>query len=100
MTRSVKRALDAVDYRARSPKRRKVHAHTYEPEPERADHGVWSVRAILKQRKKGNKTQYLLDWDPDPDTGEHYEPTWVCTIVRGERTKPIDMILGTRETRC
>jgi len=36
----------------------------------------WQVRAIVKERKRRGRIQYLVDWEPDPVTGEPYEKEW------------------------
>ena len=42
--------------------------------------GVWPARRILKERKTGLKKEYLVDWEPHPETGEIFRPTWVSHI--------------------
>ena len=32
---------------------------------------------ILDQKEENGKVYYLLNWADDPDTGEHFEPSWV-----------------------
>jgi hypothetical protein len=76
MTKSAKRALDAIDYRARSPKRRKLSKPNIQPDSS-GQQEVWSVRAILDEKKQGRGIKYLLDWTPNSATGETYHPTWV-----------------------
>lgn len=34
----------------------------------------WKIRDILDE-KAG---KYLIDWEDDPETGDPFEPTWVC----------------------
>ncbi|MCJ1245688.1 hypothetical protein MMC30_002892 [Trapelia coarctata] len=33
---------------------------------------LWKVRDIISE----NRTQYLIDWEDDPETGEKFKPTW------------------------
>jgi hypothetical protein len=35
---------------------------------------------ILDEKEENGKVYYLLAWADDPDTGEAYDPTWVCVI--------------------
>ncbi|PQE33729.1 HDA1 complex subunit protein [Rutstroemia sp. NJR-2017a WRK4] len=37
----------------------------------------YSVREIIGERELGKHTQFLIDWEDNPLTGETYEPTWV-----------------------
>ncbi|KAF2427575.1 hypothetical protein EJ08DRAFT_353621 [Tothia fuscella] len=37
---------------------------------------IWQVRAIINERKVGRRIQYLLDWEPNSQTGETFSPTW------------------------
>ena len=37
----------------------------------------WPANRILDERVKGTRKQYLVEWEPDPNTGFTYEPTWV-----------------------
>jgi hypothetical protein len=98
------------DYRTRSPKRRKISIPTSTsdspntdplrgarpvystrdipweeqltlPERFRTARNVWPGNAIKGERTRANRTQYLVDWEPHPHTGEIFEPTWVGTHV-------------------
>jgi len=40
---------------------------------------TWPVLRILDEKKAGKKTEYLVDWEPHPNTGERFRPTWVWT---------------------
>ncbi|KAI9789526.1 MAG: hypothetical protein M1835_001608 [Candelina submexicana] len=37
-----------------------------------ADEELWKVKDIIEE----TRTQYLIDWESDPQTGRSYEPTW------------------------
>ncbi|OLN82107.1 hypothetical protein CCHL11_07654 [Colletotrichum chlorophyti] len=43
---------------------------------EYSKHKWYIIRDILEERRRGQKIEYLVDWEDDPDTGEHYTPTW------------------------
>jgi len=89
MTKSTQRATSYVDYRAsKRPKHTGTPVHystriiTWEEQlrlPERfhEEEGVWPAVAILDQRGSGDRKEYLLEWEPHPETGEVFEPTWV-----------------------
>ena len=101
MNRATKRPANYTDYRARSPKRRKVHGTDREPgydespqenipteagiktsgAPGSSQETEYPARAILKERGTGGKKQYQVDWEPDPDTGRPYPPTWVSRVL-------------------
>ena len=95
MTRSAKRSADYIDYRSRSPKRRKTSAgraqrdstgtvrqtsRAYQGITSSSDSDTYPARAILKKRRVGRKIQYLIDWEPSLSTGETYEPSWVQVL--------------------
>lgn len=42
------------------------------------DDGWWPARAILKEKGRGSRKQYLIDWEPHPTTGEVFKPSFVC----------------------
>lgn len=123
MTRLDKRSADYIDYRSRSPKRRKTSAgreqkddtnnarqtsRAYQDDTSTSDSGTfYSARAILKRRRVGRKVEYLIDWEPNSSTGETYEPSWVVvslqamrvganhlTATRGQRHSRSDQRLG------
>jgi len=35
-------------------------------------------QAILEEKREGGVIRYLVNWANNPDTGEVYEPSWVC----------------------
>lgn len=37
----------------------------------------YEIKGILSERKSGKATEFLIDWEDNPATGEVYEPTWV-----------------------
>ncbi|OAP53953.1 hypothetical protein AYL99_11833 [Fonsecaea erecta] len=37
---------------------------------------LWPVEKLRNHRGKRNKYQYLVQWAPNPDTAETYDPTW------------------------
>ncbi|ETN42435.1 uncharacterized protein HMPREF1541_01590 [Cyphellophora europaea CBS 101466] len=99
MTRTPKRALLGIDYRARSPKRRKfstaatvdidsppaTQANIQSPNSQHTkaeklrlieEEGVYPARAILQEKRVGTQKQYLVDWEAHPETGEVWEPSW------------------------
>lgn len=49
------------------------------PKRFREEEGVWPAVSILDERGSGAKTEYLLEWESHPETGEIFEPTWVRT---------------------
>ncbi|KAB5575553.1 hypothetical protein GE09DRAFT_1092467 [Coniochaeta sp. 2T2.1] len=60
---------------------KKLHRDFFPPKEEYLHKSVeWNVRAIHGQRQrkvKGrNQTQYLVEWEPDPDTGETFDFDW------------------------
>ena len=93
MTRPVKRSADYIDYRSRSPKRRKTSAdrghrnskgtvrqtsRANQDSISSSDSDTWyTARAILKKKRVGRKILYLIDWEPNSSTEEIYEPSWV-----------------------
>jgi len=40
----------------------------------------WKLKdpGILQERRVNGKVEYLINWADDEETGESYEPTWVC----------------------
>lgn len=82
--------------KAKSPKRKnkkkaankKVKESEDEPEDESGDEPedeahdpmrLWEVRDIIaEQMDSSGQLQYLVDWEDNPETGEKYDPTWVC----------------------
>lgn len=44
---------------------------------EGADPDWYEIKGILNERKSGKITEYLIDWEDHPRTGQTYEPTWV-----------------------
>lgn len=50
----------------------KTHESQEEQQQEEPDDNVYSVRAIIGERKR----QYLVAWEDDPRTGEKFEDTW------------------------
>ena len=50
------------------------------PRFKEAGKGNWPAHAIIQERKIGNKIEYLVEWEQHPETGEEFEPTWVCTL--------------------
>ena len=36
----------------------------------------YTAHAILSHRPSPNGLEYKVDWEPDPETGEKYEPSW------------------------
>lgn len=38
---------------------------------------LYNIKGILSERKIGKTTEFLIDWEDNPETGEPYEPTWV-----------------------
>lgn len=42
----------------------------------------YSIKRILDERKVGKHTEYLVDWENHPTTGEQYSPSWVRTPER------------------
>jgi hypothetical protein len=42
-------------------------------ESENPEEKMWKVKDILKE----TRSDYLIAWESDPDTGKQYEPTWV-----------------------
>ncbi|KAF4544082.1 Chromo domain-containing protein [Lasiodiplodia theobromae] len=51
---------------------KKAHESQDEQQQEEPDDNVYSVRAIVGERKR----QYLVAWEDDPTTGEKFEDTW------------------------
>ncbi|EDN96467.1 hypothetical protein SS1G_01393 [Sclerotinia sclerotiorum 1980 UF-70] len=37
---------------------------------------LYNIKGILSERKIGKTTEFLIDWEDNPETGEPYEPTW------------------------
>ena len=54
--------------RGRPPKKRATHPHGTTVDYEKD----YKVRSIIGE----NETQYHIDWAPDEESGEVYEPTW------------------------
>lgn len=48
---------------------------------EEEEDGWYTVRGILDERKVKGKTEYLVDWDDNPKTGEPYPSSWVRVFV-------------------
>jgi len=38
---------------------------------------------ILQERRVNGRVEYLINWADDEETGESYEPTWVCPSRMG-----------------
>lgn len=47
------------------------------PKKESSD-TYYSVRRIAAERIEKGQLFYLIDWANNPETGESYDPTWVC----------------------
>lgn len=90
MTKSLKRAYSHADIRSTKRRRTSLDSRpeystrdiTWEEQlrlPDRFHEaeGVWPALSILEERGSGLKKQYLLEWEPHPETGEIFEPTWV-----------------------
>ena len=41
----------------------------------------YTARRILDEEYRHGTLYYLVDWADDEETGEAYEPTWVCSRV-------------------
>ncbi|KAF7868491.1 hypothetical protein EAF04_005022 [Stromatinia cepivora] len=37
---------------------------------------LYNIKGILSERKFGKTTEFLIDWEDNPETGEPYEPSW------------------------
>ncbi|KAJ8070836.1 hypothetical protein OCU04_001198 [Sclerotinia nivalis] len=37
---------------------------------------LYNIKGILSERKIGKTTEFLIDWEDNPETGEPYEPNW------------------------
>jgi hypothetical protein len=54
------------------------------PESASSDDSQYAVRIILDERKVGKRTQYLLDWEPHPATGQRWDPSWAPSTDVGD----------------
>lgn len=43
----------------------------------KVDEQFYAVRAILDEKHEKGKVWYKIDWAPDPNTGEEFDPSWV-----------------------
>jgi hypothetical protein len=64
--------------------------------------GWFNIRRILDERVTQNGTEYLVDWEDDPQTGEVYEATWVrlgTSLFRASQMRLLTCSLFSRATR-
>ena len=38
----------------------------------------YQIRRIAGEKTENGRLFYYIDWANDPNTGESFEPTWVC----------------------
>jgi len=63
--------------RADPTTKRKPKKAEPKPDPEGDESPFFPVRAVLQERRKKGVFEYLVDWEPNPKTGEEYPPNWV-----------------------
>lgn len=74
----------------RKPRRRRQKA---------AKEKLYAIRGILREEYRGGELWYEIDWDNDPDTGQQYPPSWVCSKRsclsrrRAPRPQPLMILL-------
>ncbi|PHH89785.1 hypothetical protein CDD83_5274 [Cordyceps sp. RAO-2017] len=61
------------------PRRKRTWTSKRRKQHQQAEEGWYSIRGILDEREASGRVDYLVDWDDNIDTGESYDPTWVCS---------------------
>ncbi|ESZ93081.1 hypothetical protein SBOR_6511 [Sclerotinia borealis F-4128] len=51
-------------------------SHTKENKHTESTTVCYKIKGILSERKFGKTTEFLIDWEDNPVTGEIYEPSW------------------------
>lgn len=47
----------------------------------------YKVKGTLQQKSTGSGSQYLIDWEDNLETGESFDPTWVCPSRQSSLTR-------------
>ena len=71
-----KRQRASIDNKGYSLRKRTKRS-LKETDSQYSDDDYYSVQTVLAERRlPGKGTEYLLQWDPHPETGETYSPSW------------------------
>lgn len=61
--------------------------------------GSWPAADILDERYSGKKREYLVSWEPHPETKEIFRPTWVWTDLQDRRKRECSLTSLTGRSR-
>ena len=64
------------------PRLRKRSRKSNPPKATPPEEETWyQIRKIIDERIKNKRTEYLVDWEDNIDTGESYDPSWVGILL-------------------